>query len=76
MAMGKGCQHQRQNFVGIEHELTIFKSAPVAPFMTVGIALHMAATKTIHIASLGERPKATTAAQFAHVEYVTRSANQ
>jgi hypothetical protein len=44
--------------------------------MTVGIALHMAATKTIHIASLGERPNATTAAPFAHVAYVTRSENQ
>lgn len=44
--------------------------------MTVGIALHIAATKTIQIASLGESPNATTAAPFAHVEYVTRSENQ
>ena len=36
----------------------------------------MAATKTIQIASLGERPRATTAAPCAQVEYVTRSENQ
>jgi hypothetical protein len=37
---------------------------------------HIAAMKTIQIASLGESPNATTAAPFAHVEYVTRSENQ
>jgi hypothetical protein len=36
--------------------------------MTVGTALQMAATKTIQIASLGDKPKATTEAPFAQVE--------
>jgi hypothetical protein len=57
-------------------KLTMCKSAPIAPFITVGTALQINATKTIQIASLGERPKATTAAPFAHVEYVTRSENE
>lgn len=48
----------------------------MAPFMTVGIALHRDATKTIQMASLGERPNATTAAPLAQVLYVTRSENQ
>ncbi len=76
MTKGTDCHHQREIVVGTEEDLTMCKSAPMAPFMTVGIVLHMDATKTIHIASLGERPKATTAAASAHVEYVNRSENQ
>lgn len=44
--------------------------------MTVGMALQRAAAKTIHIASLGDKPRATTDAPLAQVEYVTRSENQ
>lgn len=44
--------------------------------MTVGMALQKAAAKTINIASLGDKPRATTDAPLAQVEYVTRSENQ
>ena len=52
------------------------KSAPIAPFRTVGIALQMEATKTMRMASVAERPAATTELAPAQVETVTRSENQ
>lgn len=51
-------------------------SLPIAPFRTMGTALHMLATKQMSIASDAERPLATTELPWDQVETVTRSLNQ
>lgn len=46
------------------------------PLRTVGIALHIAATKVTKMASVADRPVATTLAAADHPAAVTRSENQ
>lgn len=49
------------------------KSAPIAPFNTVEMALQSAATKVIRMASVAERPVVTTELAADHPAMVTRS---
>ncbi len=60
MAMGKG----------------MCRSAPTAPFSTVGMALQMPATSTMRIASVADRPVVMMELAAVHVERVTMSENQ
>lgn len=52
------------------------KSDPMAPFNTVGMALHMAATKTISMASVADRPVVIMDEAIDHVDTVTISEYQ
>lgn len=48
----------------------------MAPFNTVGMALQIAATRVIRIASVAVRPVVMMELAAVHVEMVTRSLNQ
>lgn len=54
----------------------MYKSAPIAPLSTVGIALHIAAASVIQTASVGLSPRITTPDAADHVPTVTMSESQ